>query len=420
MPYARILPLKSFLAALAIALLLSASLKAQTQTSETDKPTLKDFGSSLKRLRWDPEKQAAVEIKSDNQKRANATDEDVIRVETRLVTCEVLVTDQKGRPVAGLTDKDFLVTEDEQPQKISHFSIGDQVDVGRSIVLIIDYSFSQAPYAKTSIDAAESLVDKLGPKDRLAVVTDDIKLLIDFTANKAELKIGLEALKQRIDADRTGGSAQFSALMATLREMFGPEDVRPIVIFQTDGDETQLLQPPTRAVLNTPALARKIRSFGLKDINSAAERSRATIYSIVSGIRILGLPEDEQMKRAEIHRQGMIASGYQLEGKPAPPTPKAPPGVLAHNVSGMVFMQSAVAEVAESSGGWTSYLEEPNQANQIYARILDDVNRRYVIGYYPEQKHQDGKRHKIGIEVRGHPEYVVAGRKTYLAPEPEP
>lgn len=69
------------------------------------------------------------------------------------------------------------------------------------------------------------------------------------------------------------------------------------------------------------------------------------------------------------------------------------------------------------SGGWPDFLEKPEQANAVYARIFNDMNNRYVIGYYPTNKTHDGTRRTIKIEVRGHPEYIVWGRKTYLAPE---
>jgi hypothetical protein len=48
-------------------------------------------------------------------------------------------------------------------------------------------------------------------------------------------------------------------------------------------------------------------------------------------------------------------------------------------------------------------------------RILADINRRYVIGYYPSNKALDGKLRQTKVEVRGHPEYVVQGRRSYFA-----
>jgi hypothetical protein len=51
----------------------------------------------------------------------------------------------------------------------------------------------------------------------------------------------------------------------------------------------------------------------------------------------------------------------------------------------------------------------------VYARILADINRRYVIGYYPSNKELDGKLREVRVEVRGHPEYAVQGRRSYYA-----
>jgi len=77
----------------------------------------------------------------------------------------------------------------------------------------------------------------------------------------------------------------------------------------------------------------------------------------------------------------------------------------------------ALASLAKGTGAWADYLEQPEQANELYTRVLNDINRRYVIGYYPTNRTRDGKRRKVSIEVRGHPEYIVVGRKTYFAPQ---
>ena len=77
--------------------------------------------------------------------------------------------------------------------------------------------------------------------------------------------------------------------------------------------------------------------------------------------------------------------------------------------------QAAADRVAELTGGWTSFLERPEQANEIYGRVLADINRRYVIGYYPTKKEMDGRLRRVKVEVRGHPGYVIQGRRSYYA-----
>jgi hypothetical protein len=63
-------------------------------------------------------------------------------------------------------------------------------------------------------------------------------------------------------------------------------------------------------------------------------------------------------------------------------------------------------------------LETRSQTASIYNRVLADLNQRYIVGYYPTNRDKDGKRRRITIEVRGHPEYIITARKSYYAPQP--
>src|SRR6185436_5502356 len=81
--------------------------------------------------------------------------------------------------------------------------------------------------------------------------------------------------------------------------------------------------------------------------------------------------------------------------------------------------QKALAGLAKFTGTIPEFLEEPGQADEIYTRILTDIDRRYVIGYYPTNRLRDGQRRKVSIEVRNHPEYTVWGQKSYFARKEE-
>ena len=359
---------------------------------------------------------------SSNAKSAAAkredTEDDVVRVETDLVVASVLVLDADGKVVPGLNKDDFVVREDDSLQEIASFSLGNSKDVSRSIVLIIDYSGSQLPYIQTSIEAARMLVDKLNPKDRMAVVTDDVNLLVDFTSDKDLLKSRLDSLRQSALSGALGASDQYDALLATLTELFDGEDVRPIVIFQTDGDQLESLKGGTPQPYNLFSLPRK---HGLAEILVATEKSRASVYSVISGVRFFGVAEADLLKRAEADWVNRLnaskpssgpSNSSNREGSSMPPAE-----VLQEMASRWSRRHTALAAVAKFTGAWTEFLEEPGQANEIYNRILTDIDRRYVLGYYPTNRARDGKRRKVHIEIRNHPEYVVWGQKTYFARE---
>src|SRR6185295_18654901 len=44
-----------------------------------------------------------------------------IKIDTQLVVQTVIVKDKDGKPIEGLTEKDFVITEDNVPQTISVF-----------------------------------------------------------------------------------------------------------------------------------------------------------------------------------------------------------------------------------------------------------------------------------------------------------
>jgi VWFA-related protein len=427
------------------------------QSEGRERPKLKDFGSSLDRLKWDESKRAAVDKKARKEKEQKhgqaEEDEEVVRVETSLVVCDVLVLDRQGRMVHGLTREDFLVTEDGRPQEVGTFSLGDDARVPRTIVLIIDYSGSQLPFIKMSVEAAKTLVDRLGPRDLMAIVTDDVELLADFTADKVKLKKKLDVLTQRATDDkgflsqafgrgrRVGRSAQYSALMATLKESFDEEDVRPVVIFQTDGDEIGYLRDPvwepvvppnlppdmhTEAVEAVQRAQKRMddnrREFSLRDVYTAAEKARATIYTVVPGYRLVGLTYEEQLKQSEASRERFRSTWRlpaELQRGMEERYRRTPPEAVKSNIEQASKVQQALVDLSTLTGGWADFLEEPTQAAGIYERIFSDVNRRYIVGFYPTNKARDGGRRRVSIEVRGHPEYTVWGRKSYYAPGPD-
>jgi VWFA-related protein len=440
--------IRSSISVLLIMVFLSGLGVAQTR----EKPKLKDFGSSLRKLKWDPQRNAAAEI---NSSRSSA-DDDVIKIETSLVVSEILVLDKQGRPVQGLTQSDFLITEENTPQQVGHFFRGDNRSLPRSIVLIIDYSGSQFAYIKNSVIAAGVLVDKLGPLDRMAIVTDDVEVLADFTNDKRELKKKLnKLLEQSYGGDdgflgiggtrrRFGKSAQYSALMATLKEAFDDEDQRPIIIFQTDGDEAEYLRnsiivprlPPDLP----PELVAKVQyeveqrrqlqrngmtEFSLEDVYRTVEKSRATIYTVVPGAKLMGLTPEQQLATVVAEDERAINEMLPTLSKEARAGFLArqkerrkitPVQVLRMRAEDNAKLQDALTVVAPLSGGWTEFLEQPAQAQGIYSRILSDISQRYIVGYYPTNKERDGKRRRINFEVKGHPEYTILGRRSYFAP----
>ena len=166
--------MKRFLIIALIPVFVSLSL-GQAPTSPSSEKA-KTFGSSLEKY-----KSKGQRVSQENGKSAEPDEGEVIRVETDLVVNDILVADQSGKIITGLKKDDFVVTDDGASQTIEIFASGENPSIPRSIVLIIEINHLELPFLKKSIQAAKLLVDKLNPNDKMAIVTADVKLLVDLT-----------------------------------------------------------------------------------------------------------------------------------------------------------------------------------------------------------------------------------------------
>jgi VWFA-related protein len=334
-------------------------------------------------------------------------DPEVIRVQTDLVVSDVLVTDRRGKVITGLNKSDFVITENGVRQDLAFFAGTTGSPVPRSVVLIIDRSFSMKPFVSESVAAAKEMIDKLAAQDRVAIVTDDIQLLTDYTSDKKKLKAILDEFAV-MSLKKTGLSLQLSSLVATLKDLFDDEDLRPIVIMQSDGDEYWSFKPtPGRKYAIPPETQIPQRgcnglcqSVTYEDVHALVSRSRATIYSIVPGYKLLGLPQKEQreiVRNKFLKRFPFWAKGFDLTV-----------GYL-HDAS------LAIQELSTVSGGHIDFIEEPADARRVYANLFETVSKRYSIGYYPESSSEpSGSWRTVNITVRNHPEYILTGRKRFF------
>jgi VWFA-related protein len=337
--------------------------------------------------------------------RAPQFDEDPseIRIESSLVLSDVLVQDRNGVPVKGLQASDFEITEGGTRQRIDVFAFGSSA-VPRSIFLVIDHSLSQWRHIDKTIDAAKTLVASLRPTDRMAIISDDVLMITDLTADKAYLNEKLELMRIKCGTGVFGQSRQYSALFAVLNEKIERNGTRNIVIFQTDGDEIATLGSSTSP-------------FRLGDVIKVANRKGTTIYSVFTGSQ---LGEKNRSERIEATRRIMRAeyeAFYLLQNRRSPPRPfSASPEYLLSRANRIQTEEKAVAEVATASGGIAQSLDSADQAAAVYEKILADIGNRYLVGYYRPDDGEKGKMRarEVNISLRTPSGYRVIGGRTFV------
>src|ERR1035437_3253779 len=153
-------------------------------------------------------------------------DDDVLRVETNLVTVPVSVFERSGVYVSGLRRSDFKIFEDGKEQEITYF--GD-LEVPFSVVLLIDVSPSTSYKIKDIQNAALSFVNQLSEQDKVMVIEFDsgVHVLTDFTNDRQQLE---KAIRRTSFGN---GTSLYEAVKVALRKKLEKIDGRKAVVLFT-------------------------------------------------------------------------------------------------------------------------------------------------------------------------------------------
>ena len=126
-----------------------------------------------------------------------------IKVETRLVLVDTVVTDKKGNYIRDLTAKDFRVFEDNKEQPIKSFSSesnasAPSVDQRRYLVLFFDNSTMSPGEQATARAAALKFLDANTGENRYIAVVDfggTLRIAQNFTTDAERLKQMVRTMK---------------------------------------------------------------------------------------------------------------------------------------------------------------------------------------------------------------------------------
>ena len=138
----------------------------------------------------------------------------------------------KGAPVAGLTREDFLLSEDNHPQKIAVFER--QSELPLEIVLAIDTSGSVHKDFTLEHEAARHFVHSLlRPVDHLDLMefSDNVREVVFFTNNPGRVDRGLN------DMGRGAATALYAGVYLASQSL-APRSGRKVLVIISDGGNT--------------------------------------------------------------------------------------------------------------------------------------------------------------------------------------
>jgi len=189
-----------------------------------------------------------------------------LRLDVKLVSIFVNVTDRNGAIVGGLTQDDFKITEDGRPQKIAVFER--QSEMPLRLMLAIDTSSST--YKDRAIEqiAAKKFVRALiRTQDQMSVIQFNtyVDELTGFTNSVAQIDHGLDRMRG------AGGTALYDAIYAGSRAL-GNKDGRKVLVLVSDGGDT--VKNTTYPEALEQALRNEVMIYSIIDVPIEASAGR--------------------------------------------------------------------------------------------------------------------------------------------------
>ena len=279
--------------------------------------------------------------------------DEVLKVDTDLVSLDVFATDSEGRPVRTLKQRDFKVYLDDIEQPLAFFQVEQRSGEPRplAVVFALDISGSMTGEEMERLRVAlHAFSTQLSGHSTLYAVMAfgmNVKVLQKFSSETNKLDRAFE----RIAREPNG--------MSTHTYDAVDDAIRMLVRHAPRTRERRLMK---RAVLVVTDGFPVGDAVSAKTVIERANAADASIY-------VVTLPSYSRV----------LASASQTPL----PTPL--------DVSGL----------AELTGGRSVYADE-NNYEPLFRALAEEVTSAYVLAFYPpEQKRRDGQFHNIRVEGPG-------------------
>jgi len=261
-------------------------------------------------------------------------EDEVIKVETDLVTFEVSVTDSAGRPVRNLSENDFEVLEDGVKRKPDFFAPIKKENSGRplSIVLALDMSGSmtsaELERLKTAMSAFAARLADYNSYFAVTTFAMNVSTVQSFTNRREKLESAISKLKRDHDGLSTHAYDAVDHALRLLRNK-GPKYsmnrlTRRAVVLITDGFPVGDIVTPETVI-------------------ERANDGETTIYSLI-------LPS---------------YSRFQTTKRPL---------LTPLEASGLI----------ERTGGRSFYATD-NNLDPLFKALADEITATYAIAFYPDK-----------------------------------
>jgi len=367
----------------------------------------------------------------------------VFRSGAQLTVETVTVKDKAGRPIEGLTAKDFSITEDGVPQTISFVEfqrVPNPSDPLRTAVaapaavatpprqpdeqhqispsapgdiryrdrrlLVLYFDLSAMPpndLMRAYVAGQKFIVTQMQAQDLVAIMTFQggaVKVKHDFTGDRAQLQEVFDTLIYGDDKDGDGISDATDTGTA-----FGQDDAE----FNILNTDRQLSALQTAATM--------LRSL---------PEQKSLVY-FASGLRLNGVDNQAQLRattnaaiRANVAIFPVDARGLVADAPLGDATRASPGGIgmfsgqLANaGMTNFQRSQDTLYSLAKDTGG--KALFDNNDLSVGIVQAAESVSSYYIVGFYTTHPERDGRFHRVRIALTGGLSADLTYRQGYFA-----
>jgi VWFA-related protein len=315
-----------------------------------------------------------------------------IKVAVNEVIVPVSVTDEKGRFVSNLEQKDFQIFDENKEQKIEYFTRerNQPVVVG----FLLDLSNNSRTQWKNWETAAEGMVEEMLPDNRPEEVRKRFAAYLIGYGNEAELMVDTtndaEPIIEKLRKLKPGGGSAFYDAVykaCTERKLIQgePVDPRRVIIVIGDGNDNA-----SKKTLN--------------EVVEVAQRNLVTIYGISTVYSGFHSDGDQNLVKLAEETGGRVE--YPLNNP-------------YKDISGYLSTPRDEGNYAiqPGTGGYASAISSSIFSS--VANVVGEVTTQYILRYVPDIGAQDSAKKYRLINVKvALPNVKVRARKGYYPYNP--
>ena len=319
----------------------------------------------------------------------------VIRVPVNFVEVPVTVRDSKGRLVAGLTYRDFRISENNQRQRLQLFTVD---PFPLSIAFVIDQSLSTETMRKVNESLAE-ITGALTPQDEVALFTysNGVEPATVFTASQSgRLAMAIDRSKK---PGRDMGVPVNSGPLAQ-GPMINGHSVDPNLTPQRGNSSGVITIPKEVHTLNDAILRAAQDTAG-------REKGRRRVIYVISD----GKEAGSKASYKEVVRY-LLTNKIAVYGTLVGDSATWGVGYLDKIHIWGLPTNNILPKYTLATGGTLDAESSVNGIEKSIANLTQAVRTQYTLGYVSHQPVIDGKYRKIDVTVT-RPNLEVIARDGY-------